>query len=113
MHGFRLKGKENFTYRDVFVMDLLKEHMAYRVNKEMEKHQKNHDKLGIQDVVARCKLTQREHDTLICLMQGLKNEEICERLYITNNTLKKHILNVYRKVGVNSRVQLFKKVKEE
>ncbi|WP_396426541.1 helix-turn-helix transcriptional regulator [Lentilactobacillus hilgardii] len=37
---------------------------------------------------------------------------MCDQLYITNNTLKKHILNVYRKLGINNRVQLFKMVRE-
>jgi len=32
---------------------------------------------------------------------------------ISVNTFKKHSLNIYRKLGVNSRVQLFKKILEK
>ena len=37
---------------------------------------------------------------------------ICDELVITPNTLKKHILNIYRKLGIKNRVQLFKMVRE-
>ena len=45
-------------------------------------------------------------------MQGLPNDVICEKLTITNNTLKKHILNTYKKMSIRNRTQLFKMVKE-
>ena len=37
---------------------------------------------------------------------------IADELVITPNTLKKHILNIYRKLGIKNRVQLFKMVRE-
>ena len=46
-------------------------------------------------------------------MNGQENVEICEELTISANTLKKHILNIYRKLGIRNRVQLFKMVKEK
>ena len=45
-------------------------------------------------------------------MQGTESPVICERLSISANTLKKHILNIYRKLGIRNRVQLFKRIKE-
>lgn len=109
---YRVKGKKDFGYRDTLVMDLLKDHMAYRVYKEKEKYNKVDEKITISDAVELYKLTEREHSTLNYMMQGLNNEQMCEQLFISNNTLKKHILNIYRKVGVHSRVQLFKLIKE-
>ena len=49
---------------------------------------------------------------LQCIMEGKDKEEICEELSISINTFKKHSLNIYRKLQVNNRVQLFKKVLE-
>ena len=46
-------------------------------------------------------------------MDGKDNPYICEELMITDNTLKKHVLNIYRKLGVNNRVGLFKMIKEQ
>ena len=57
-------------------------------------------------------LTHREETVLSLLMQGKEHPEICDTLKISENTLKKHILNIYRKTGIRSRVQLFKKVLE-
>ena len=46
------------------------------------------------------------------LKNGRSEEEICEELSISVNTLKKHTVNIYRKLGVGNRVQLFKKILE-
>ena len=43
-------------------------------------------------------------------MEGLSNQEISDRLIISVHTLKKHILNIYRKADVNNRIQLRNKV---
>ena len=45
-------------------------------------------------------------------LQGKENPVICEELTISTNTLKKHILNIYRKLGIRNRVQLFKMIRE-
>ena len=47
------------------------------------------------------------------LMEGKDNSFICDYLSISINTLKKHILNIYRKLGIRNRVQLFKKIREK
>jgi DNA-binding CsgD family transcriptional regulator len=46
-------------------------------------------------------------------MKGKDNVSICDELSISVNTLKKHILNIYRKLGIKNRVQMFKMIKEK
>ena len=58
-------------------------------------------------------LTKRENTILSLLMKGKDNNEISGELVISVNTLKKHILNIYRKLDINHRVQLFKMIKEK
>lgn len=70
------------------------------------------DKITVTEAVAKYDLTRREHTILKQLMSGKDNAQICDELVITPNTLKKHILNIYHKLGIKSRVQLFKMVKE-
>ena len=36
-------------------------------------------------------------------MERMSNKEIASRLYIAPSTVKRHTLNIYRKLGVNSR----------
>jgi DNA-binding NarL/FixJ family response regulator len=50
-------------------------------------------------------LTQREREILQLLVQGLLYKEIGAKLNISANTAKKHVLNIYNKLHVNSRAQ--------
>jgi len=50
-------------------------------------------------------LTQREKEILQLLVQGLLYKEIGARLNISPNTAKKHVINIYTKLHVNSRAQ--------
>lgn len=109
---YRTIGKEDFRYDDIFILDVLKDHLAYRVEQHMKHCESGYNKLTVSEAVSKFELTRREHTILKLLMSGADNTSICEELVITPNTLKKHILNIYRKMGIKSRVQLFKMVKE-
>lgn len=50
-------------------------------------------------------LTSRESEILQLLVQGLYYKEIGARLNISVNTAKKHVINIYNKLHVNSRAQ--------
>lgn len=50
-------------------------------------------------------LTEREREILQLLVQGLSYKEIGTRLNISANTAKKHVINIYNKLHVNSRAQ--------
>ena len=50
-------------------------------------------------------LTERERDVLRLLVAGLTNREIGERLYLSTDTVKTHLGNIYRKLGVEGRTQ--------
>jgi ATP/maltotriose-dependent transcriptional regulator MalT len=39
------------------------------------------------------------------LLEGVSNQEIAGRLVLSNNTAKKHVLNICRKLGVRTRAQ--------
>ncbi|MFZ7132849.1 MAG: helix-turn-helix domain-containing protein [Eubacteriales bacterium] len=56
-------------------------------------------------------LTPREKQVFKLLMTKMNNEEIQDKLYISKNTLKTHIRNVYAKSGVKSRYELVVKYK--
>ncbi|SFB40160.1 regulatory protein, luxR family [Acetitomaculum ruminis DSM 5522] len=110
---YRTIGKDNFLYDDIFILDLLKEHLAFRLYNDIESRGSFTNKISVKDAASRFSLTRRETTILHKLLQGDDNNVICEELDITPNTLKKHILNVYRKLGIKNRVQVFKMIREE
>jgi len=50
-------------------------------------------------------LSDRETTLLQTLARGLSNQEIGKELWITEQTVKFHLTNVYRKLGVENRTQ--------
>lgn len=54
-------------------------------------------------------LTARELEVLSHIIKGKEDEQIIETLFISPATLKKHLSNIYRKVGVNDRSGLFRR----
>ncbi len=50
-------------------------------------------------------LSEREQQVLQLVARGDKNEQIAEVLRITDKTVKNHITNIFRKLGVSTRTQ--------
>ena len=58
-------------------------------------------------------LTPRELTLVRMLAKGLRNREIAEQLHIGEGTVKTHLHNVYRKLGVDGRLDLMLVVREK
>jgi DNA-binding NarL/FixJ family response regulator len=50
-------------------------------------------------------LTARESEALALLVHGLSNREIAEAMYVSIDTVKTHLANVYRKLDVRNRAE--------
>ena len=50
-------------------------------------------------------LTRREREILTLVSEGLQNADIAQQLWITEQTVKFHLTNIYRKLGVSNRTQ--------
>jgi ATP/maltotriose-dependent transcriptional regulator MalT len=55
-------------------------------------------------------LSKREIDVAGLLFSGMKNAQIADKLFISEITVKKHLQNIYHKVGVNNRTSLINKM---
>ncbi|WP_435354320.1 response regulator transcription factor [Emticicia sp. SJ17W-69] len=56
-------------------------------------------------------LSKRELDVLQLMAEGLSNQEIAEKLYVSLNTVKTHTSNVFEKLNVKRRTQAIEKAK--
>jgi len=84
---------------------LYKVHDPARIDEEVEK-----------EIKEKFSLTGREKEILQLLLKGKSNKEISDLMYVSTETVKTHLQNIYRKLGVRSRMEaaalLFSREKE-
>ncbi|CAA9233618.1 MAG: hypothetical protein AVDCRST_MAG93-1000, partial [uncultured Chloroflexia bacterium] len=57
-------------------------------------------------------LSERELEVLRYIAEGLTNQEIADRLYLSLNTVKVHARNIYGKLDANNRTQAIARARE-
>ncbi len=62
--------------------------------------------INIEIVQKEFKISKRELEVVRLICEGLANKEISEKLFISEYTVKDHIKNILRKMGVASRSQI-------
>jgi DNA-binding CsgD family transcriptional regulator len=87
----------NFTARDCAVLDAVRPYLAaryalWRAGQRTPAADRNASGL-----------TVRELDVLNLLADGLTNGEIAQRLWIAPGTVRRHLENIYEKLGVHTR----------
>ena len=65
------------------------------------------------NIMSKYRLTQREYEILPMLNTGMHNNEISSKLFISENTTKKHVAHIFEKLKVSSRSQLVRLVYEQ
>jgi two-component system, NarL family, nitrate/nitrite response regulator NarL len=51
-------------------------------------------------------LSQREREIVALVSQGFKNKEMAEKMFISEQTVKNHLHNIFDKLGVSDRLEL-------
>lgn len=57
-------------------------------------------------------VSKREYEILELIAQGLSNKEIADQLFISENTVKTHVSNLFIKLDAKRRTQAIQKAKD-
>lgn len=76
-------------------------HIARKVVASFHTHQKDNAEMK--------KLSEREKEILHLLSDGLRYKEIADKLFLSTETVRTHIRNIYEKLQVNSRTEALNK----
>lgn len=55
-------------------------------------------------------LSDRESEIVPLIVEGLSNDDIASRLFISPHTVKNHVTSIFRKAGVTNRFELLKRI---
>lgn len=85
-----------------------------RLRALVERYRENED--SIEQRCARAArafdLTRREEELLGLLLEGKTRSEMARQLYVSNDTVKTHLRNLYRKTGVSGKAELLETLSE-
>lgn len=97
---FSRGSRRDFSDRDCAVLDVLRPYLASRY--ELCKARGRIAELGRENGAPKG-LTTREREVIALVADGLTNAEVAERLWISPGTVRRHLENVYGKLGVHTR----------
>jgi RNA polymerase sigma factor (sigma-70 family) len=80
-------------------LSLLEPAMASRILREFAEHESK----ALEQYRMLNKLTEREKDILRLLVQGQSNKEIAKTLFVSDNTVRNHLSNIFEKLHANDR----------
>lgn len=62
--------------------------------------------IDMESLKLKYQFTPRERQVVDCIYRGMSNGHISQELKISESTVKKHVWNIFNKVGVDSRMDL-------
>ena len=104
---FRTKDEPAFSDEDESLLKALIRHINFVYSSAALRHRENAAGIELKKIPADVHLTPRETQILGLVYETMPNPQICSCLHITDHTLQKHFQNIYRKLGISSRLELF------
>lgn len=104
---FRQKSSGDFTEIELEILDVLNHHLSSKLYQNYPNGIKE-NRAKQNDYQSKYNFTDREVEIIEQVLEGLNNQEVSQRLYISENTVKKHLSNIYKKLEVKTRTQLVK-----
>lgn len=106
---FRSREEGDFSGLEVQILRILNQHLsAHFAFLWPDGPVPQGNSSGFDRMLMQRGISNREAEIAKLVTQGLTNQEIARQLYISENTVKKHINSLFRKLGIASRVQLLR-----
>ena len=96
-----------YVIRHCFISVYNKNYNAGDANKE-----KMTAEQALFEIAVDSQLTAREKDIMVRLYRGDTYQRIADEIYISKNTVKRHVASVYKKTGMSSKIDLINLVRE-
>lgn len=109
---FRDKLTGDFTDDDLDILTIINRHLNKRFSLQYPKGLPEHGTNIDDGLREKYFLSKREDEVLRLIIKGHSNNEISRLLFISENTVKKHVNNIYSKIGVNTRTKLLHIIKQ-
>lgn len=63
-------------------------------------------------IISELGISKREYEVLEMIAKGHTNQEVADKLFVSHNTIKTHLSNLFAKLDVNRRTQAIQRAKE-
>lgn len=106
---YRTTAEREFTEDDSFWLRMVSVHLGKRFHEAAGSQAVRTERaVSLEELRGQYSLTNRESEVLSLIFENLSDDEIAARACISPYTVKKHIQNIYRKLGISARWELLR-----
>lgn len=106
---WRSREHGDFTDKEMKILSIINKHLACRFHNKFPNGIKRNNENDYTDTLAHLYgLTTRESEIVELIYEGMSGREIGKKLFISENTVKKHTYNIFKKMNISNRTQLMK-----
>ena len=99
---YRSEDEEDFSDQDLEILNTINRHLCLRFSREFPDGLEKLPNPNASAVLHLKSLTKRETEIIEEIQRGTLRKDLSDKLFITENTLNKHLDNIYKKLGINS-----------
>ena len=100
--GMLVKAIRTVHEGESFIYPSLAKKLFGEINRQ---HVKNQEAARVIERTREERLTYREIEVLEMVCKGMSNQDVAKKLFLSEKTVKNHLTNVFRKIGVTDRTQ--------